>query len=83
MEADKTRGKRLGLWGRQLSWGVRGNWFQLQLVDPGHAFNFVIKFHGGLADYLYLEKPGLRRNYKFIVHFRPRVAASELSEDVI
>ena len=54
--------------GGRLSWGVRGNRFQLQIVDPGRPVDFVIKFHGRLADYLDPEKPGLRCNYKIMIN---------------
>ena len=51
-----------------LSWGVRNNRFELQLVDPGRPGDFVIKFHGRLADHVDPEKPGLRRNYNIVIN---------------
>jgi hypothetical protein len=54
--------------GRQLSWRVRDNRFQLQLVDPGRPVYFVIKFHGRLADHLDPKKPRIRCNYKIMLN---------------
>jgi len=69
--------------GGRLSWELRGNRFELQLVDPGCTLDFVIKFHGEPADHLDPEKPGVRCNYKIAIDAGPRAASGELSEDVI
>ena len=69
METDRTKREKAGIGCRRLSWGVRGNRFQLQIVDPGRPVDFVIKFHGRLADHLDPEKPGLRCNYKIMINY--------------
>ena len=54
--------------GRQLSWRVRDDRFQLQFVDPGRPVDFVIKLHGRLADHVDPDKLGLRYNYKIMIN---------------
>ncbi len=59
-----------GIGGERLWWGVRGNRFQLQIIDPGRPVDFVIKFHGRQADHLNPEKPGVLCNYKLVARIR-------------
>ena len=51
--------EKAGIGGGRLSRGVRGNRFQLQIVDPGRPGDFVIKFQGRLADHFDPEKLGV------------------------
>jgi hypothetical protein len=70
LKAKRRRGlqKKRGIGGDRLSWRVRGNRFQFQIVDPGRPVDFIIKFHGRLADHLDPEKPGPRCNYKIMIN---------------
>src|SRR5450830_281775 len=45
MDLFKIWQEKPGIWDDRLSWEVKGNRFQLQLIDPGRPVDFVIKFH--------------------------------------